>query len=434
MRKERKNIGIDRIQLNTGQLEWLPRNPRTWTQEDIDRTAASIEEDPDFLEERPILVVPFGKEYVAFGGNLRHEGCAKLGRKTAPCVVYYPESEEDYETVKRRAMKDNGSFGKWDWDTLANEWDDEPLPDWGVPAWPDENTHEEGAGTADNQSGGTGSNTETHEDDFDEEKDCIKVLCKPGDIWELGDHRLACGDSTDLETVKRLMGGVKADMVFTDPPYGVSYTDKNEFLNRIDASQRLTNPIENDNNTPTEMAAFWEKAFNNLAAVSKEKMAYYITSPQGGDLLLLLQSIANSPFSLKHMLIWNKNNHVLGRCDYNYKHEPIVYGWKKKGTHTFYGGGNFKTTVWDIPKPLKNDLHPTMKPIALVANCILDVTKEGDVVLDIFGGSGTTLIAAEQLHRKAYLMELDPHYCDVIIARWEKETGRKAVRVAEAAN
>ena len=223
-------------------------------------------------------------------------------------------------------------------------------------------------------------------------------------------------------------------MVFTDPPYGVSYTDKNEFLNRIDASQRLTNPIENDNKTPTEMAAFWEKAFNNLAAVSKEKMAYYITSPQGGDLLLLLQSIANSPFSLKHMLIWNKNNHVLGRCDYNYKHEPIVYGWKKKGTHTFYGGGNFKTTVWDIPKPLKNDLHPTMKPIALVANCILDVTKEGDVVLDIFGGSGTTLIAAEQLHRKAYLMELDPHYCDVIIARWEKETGRKAVRVAEAAN
>ena len=209
MRKERKNIGIDRIQLNTGQLDWLPRNPRTWTQEDIDRTAASIEEDPDFLEERPILVVPFRKEYVAFGGNLRHEGCAKLGRKTAPCVVYHPESEEDYETVKRRAMKDNGSFGKWDWDTLANEWDDEPLPDWGVPAWPEESATEEGTGAADNQSGSAGSNTETHEDDFDEEKDCIKVLCKPGDIWELGDHRLACGDSTDLETVKRLMGGGK---------------------------------------------------------------------------------------------------------------------------------------------------------------------------------------------------------------------------------
>lgn len=135
MRKERKNIGIDRIQLNTGQLDWLPRNPRTWTQEDIDRTAASIEEDPDFLEDRPLLVVPFKKEFVAFGGNLRHEGCAKLGRKTPPCIIYYPETDEDRETIKRRAMKDNGSFGKWDWDTLANEWDDEPLPDWGVPAW-----------------------------------------------------------------------------------------------------------------------------------------------------------------------------------------------------------------------------------------------------------------------------------------------------------
>ena len=221
-------------------------------------------------------------------------------------------------------------------------------------------------------------------------------------------------------------------MVFTDPPYGVSYTDKNEFLNRIDASQRLTNPIENDSKSPQEMAAFWEAAFNNLAEVTKDKMAYYITSPQGGDLLLLLlQSIANSPFSLKHMLIWNKNNHVLGRCDYNYKHEPIVYGWKKKGTHNFYGGGKFKTTVWDIAKPLKNDLHPTMKPIELIANCILDVTKEGDSVVDIFGGSGSTLIAAEQLNRKCYMMELDPHYCDVILARWENLTGRKAEKVKQ---
>lgn len=132
MRKERKVIGIDRIQLNTGQLDWLPRNPRTWTQFDIDRTAASIEEDPDFLEERPILVVPFGKEYVAFGGNLRREGCAAAKKPTAPCVVYYPETQEDYETIKRRAIKDNGSFGKWDWDELGNNWDDLPLTDWGI--------------------------------------------------------------------------------------------------------------------------------------------------------------------------------------------------------------------------------------------------------------------------------------------------------------
>ena len=223
-------------------------------------------------------------------------------------------------------------------------------------------------------------------------------------------------------------------MVFTDPPYGVSYTEKNEFLNRIDASKRLTNPIENDSMDPDKMASFWVKAFNVLAECTKDQMVYYITVPQGGELLLLQQSVQNSPLALKHMLIWNKNNHVLGRCDYNYKHEPIIYGWKKKGTHHFYGQGRFKTTVWDIAKPIKNDLHPTMKPVELVANAILDGSKEGDIVLDIFGGSGTTLIASEQLGRKCRMMELDPHYCDVIIARWEKMAGKSADLISNIRN
>lgn len=136
MRKERKVIGIDSIQLNEGQLDWLPKNPRQWTQSDIDKTAASIIEDPDFLEDRPLLVVPFGKEFVAFGGNLRHEGCKAAKKPNAPSMVYYPETDEDYATIKRRAMKDNGSFGSWDFDELANNWDDLPLDSWGVPSWP----------------------------------------------------------------------------------------------------------------------------------------------------------------------------------------------------------------------------------------------------------------------------------------------------------
>ena len=136
MRKERKVIAIGRIQLNEGQLDWLPKNPRQWTQTDIDKTAASIIEDPDFLEDRPLLVVPLGKEFVAFGGNLRHEGCKAAKKPTAPCMVYFPETEEDYATIKRRAMKDNGSFGSWDFDELANNWDTLPLGDWGVPSWP----------------------------------------------------------------------------------------------------------------------------------------------------------------------------------------------------------------------------------------------------------------------------------------------------------
>lgn len=412
MRKERIQAKVADLVLNKGQLEWLPKNPRQWTQTDIDLTKQSLERDPDFQEDNPLKVVelPDGKLLV-FAGNLRTTSAKALKWKTFEAIKYYPETDEDRATVKRRALLDNGSFGAWDFDALANEWDDLPLADFGVPSWEPEEKD--------------GGPTVT-EDDFNPDDATIQERCKAGDIWLLGDHRLMCGDSTDAEVVKRLMNGDLADMVFTDPPYGVSYTDKNEFLNRIGKPMAFANPIENDSQSPTEMADFWETAFNVLAECTKDKMVYYITAPQGGDLLLLLQSIFNTPFALKHMLIWNKNNHVLGRCDYNYKHEPIVYGWKKKGTHNFYGGGKFKTTVWDIDKPLKNDLHPTMKPVELVANCILDGSKAGDIVLDTFGGSGTTLIAAEQTGRKCYMMELDPHYCDVILSRWETLTGQTA--------
>lgn len=198
MRKERKELQVSKIQLNTGQLSWLPKNPREWTQTDIDRTARSIEEDPDFLEDRPILVVPFNKtSYVAFAGNLRHEGSVATKRSFVPCVIYYPETAEDYETIKRRAMKDNGSFGKWDFDALANEWDDLPLEDWGVPSF------EKPA-----EAPGVEENVAT-EDNFNERAESISVICKRGDIWELGEHRLMCGDSISLEEVQKLCGGGK---------------------------------------------------------------------------------------------------------------------------------------------------------------------------------------------------------------------------------
>ena len=195
MRKERTNIPVRVLELNTGQVDWLPRNPRQWTDDDVARTEASVREDPDFLEDRPLLVVPKGHKFVAFAGNLRLTACRKAGIEAAPCIVYHPESDEDHVTVVRRAMKDNGSFGSWDYDTLANEWGDIPLTDWGVPTWE----------AQDEQDGGAGASVT--EDDFDENDAEIHVRCKPGDVWKLGDHRLMCGDSTDLETVKKLMGG-----------------------------------------------------------------------------------------------------------------------------------------------------------------------------------------------------------------------------------
>ncbi len=249
-----------------------------------------------------------------------------------------------------------------------------------------------------------------------------------GDIWQLGNHRLMCGDSTKKEDVEKLMNGEKADMVFTDPPYGVSYADKNAYLNAISPGNRIQTKIENDHGTVPEMYELWCKIFNIVCDFSTDKCSYYICSPQGGELMMMMQAIDQSPFSLKHTIIWVKNNHVLGRCDYNYKHEPILYGWKKKGTHEFFGKGQFKTSVWEVDKPLKNDLHPTMKPIALMEEAILNSCKSNGLLFEPFCGSGSTLIACEKTNRKCYGMEIDPHYCSVIIERWQNFTGQKAIK------
>lgn len=199
MKKERKTIGAALLRVNEGQVDWLPKNPREWRKEDMEKMRRSIREDPDFLEDRPALVVPHGKGYVIFCGNFRTEGARAEGITDIPCVVYRPETDEDRMTVIRRAMKDNGSYGRFDWDILADEWDNFPLEDWGVPVWD--------AGKDEEATGGAGV-AAAREDDFDEDKDEIHVRCKRGDIWQLGDHRITCGDSVDLEVVKSVMGGV----------------------------------------------------------------------------------------------------------------------------------------------------------------------------------------------------------------------------------
>ena len=420
-------------------------NPRTITNEKFDKLINSVLVLPKMLELRPIVV---DDTFVALGGNMRYRaltavesmsidelaqrlsGLRDYNKKTETekqhLIAYWDEwkanptapiikaSELSEDERREFVIKDNIGYGDWDMDALANEWDSQDLDDWGLDVWQD---NSEDKGVAD-----------VKEDDAPNVEDIKEIRVKEGDIWILGEHRLMCGDSTSKEDVALLMNGEKADMCFTDPPYGVSYAEKNAFLNAAGTGHRLTRSIENDDKKPSEMYDIWKAAFSNIYEATKDKMSYYITAPQGGDLLLLLllQAVRDSGFSLKHQLIWNKNNHVLGRCDYNYKHEPIIYGWKIKGTHNFYGESGFTTSVWDIPKPNNSDLHPTMKPITLVAACIKDASKEGDSVIDLFGGSGTTLIAAEQLGRKCYTMELDPFYCEVIIARWEELTGKKA--------
>ena len=263
---------------------------------------------------------------------------------------------------------------------------------------------------------------EITEDDFNPEG-VVETIVQPGDIWELGNHRLMCGDSTQPEDVELLVD-YDIDLFFTDPPYGVSYADKNAFLNAISRGNRIQTPINNDHKSLIEMKEIWLKSFNNALNVATKGASYYICSPQGGELMMMMMMILEAGWELKHTIIWVKNNHVLGRSDYNYKHEPIIYGWKEGG-HKFYSKGS-EVSVWEIDKPHKSDLHPTMKPIELCARAIKNSSLVGDNVLDLFGGSGSTLIACEQLQRNCYMMELDPHYCDVIITRWETFTGQKA--------
>lgn len=405
-------ISLDLLEQNTGQIAGLPANPREWTKKEVDALAKSLRETPELFEARPIIAVPYAGKYVILGGNLRYEGCRKNRDTEAPVCVL--PKDTTVAKMKEIVIKDNGSFGAWDYDRLGNEWDDLPLPDWGVPAW-------EPAPVSGSSSDG--------EDSFDEEEAVIVCRCKAGDIWQCGEHRVMCADSSDPEAVKTLMGGVKADMVFTDPPYGVSIGDKNKTLNSVQPSGRCTANIENDTLSSDELYPILVKAMTNARENCKDDACYYVTSPQGGELGMMMMMMKDAGLPVRHMLVWKKDSATfsLGRLDYDYQHEPIFYTWTKK--HHNYRGGEYRTTVWEYPKPRKCDLHPTMKPVALVENCMRDATKEGDIVLDLFGGSGTTMIAAENLGRKARLMELDPHYCDVIIARWENATGLHAEKV-----
>ena len=249
-----------------------------------------------------------------------------------------------------------------------------------------------------------------------------------GDIWIMGDHRLMCGDSTDEEKVIKLLDNNQIDMIFSDPPYGVSYSDKNEFLNELDKGNRIQKEIKNDCMDLNETSDLWSKVFSVWNKFFLESSSYYLTGPQGGELSMMMMMMNDNGFPVRHTIIWSKNNHVLGRCDYNYKHEPILYGWKNK--HKFYGKGDHKTSVWDIDRPHKSELHPTMKPIELIENCLLNSTLKGHKVADMFGGSGSTLIACEKTNRHCLMMELDEHYCDVIVRRWQEYTGKEATHEA----
>ena len=261
-----------------------------------------------------------------------------------------------------------------------------------------------------------------------------RPITKLGDLWKLGKHRLVCGDSTDPKTYAKLMGKDKATVVFTDPPYGVSLGDKNALLNKMNHDKpgaRNEKAIQGDDLKPEALKVVLLAAFTEARKAMADDCAVFVCSPQGGGLgMMMMMMMMEAGLEVRHILNWIKNQPTfsMGRLDYDYQHEPILFTWTK--THKRKKEGAFQTSLWTVDKPRESKLHPTMKPVELPVSAILNHSDPGDLVLDIFGGSGTTLLAAERTDRQGRLVELDPGYCDVIVQRWEEATGKKAQRGA----
>ncbi len=258
------------------------------------------------------------------------------------------------------------------------------------------------------------------EDNFDIEQALNEIkepISKTGDIWILGNHRLMCGDCTNIQNVSMLMNEKKADLILTDPPYNVNYEGATK--------EELT--IQNDNLSDNEFKKLLFDSFKNMFDNARLGAAIYVfhSDTEG---INFRTAFKEAGFKLSECLVWIKNTFVMGRQDYQWKHEPILYGWKEGAAHYFIDDRT-QSTVLEFDKPIRNAEHPTMKPVDLISCLIRNSSKENNIILDLFGGSGSTLISAEQLNRKCFMMELDPKYCDVIIKRWETFTGKKAVKV-----
>lgn len=258
----------------------------------------------------------------------------------------------------------------------------------------------------------------TKEDNFDVDsayEEIEEPITKLGDIWILGNHRLMCGDSTHKDDIMRLMNNQDADMLLTDPPYNVDYVGK--------TAEALK--IKNDNMDDNQFYEFLRKVFENMYIVTKEGASIYVFHADTEG-INFRKAFKDAGFKLAECLIWKKDCFVMGRQDYQWQHEPVLYGWKEGKAHYFINDRT-QSTILEFDRPKQSTLHPTMKPIDLIAKLIKNSSRENDIILDLFGGSGSTIIAAEQLNRCCYTMELDPKYCDVIVKRWETLTNKEAI-------
>jgi DNA modification methylase len=373
-----QNVPINTVKAN-------PNNPRIIKDDKFAKLVKSINEFPQMLKLRPIVV---NDDMVVLGGNMRLKACKEAGLKDIPIIK---ASELTEQQQKEFIVKDNVGYGEWDWNDLANNWDANQLQDWGLDI-----------------PGFDAEVIEAEEDDFAVPDGGIETDIVLGDLFEIGEHRLLCGDSTDSDQVAKLMNGHKADMVFTDPPYNVDYGN----IKHPKFKQRA---IENDNMSGEDFKTFCQGFVSNIVLFCDGIVYCWAGPGKDGRIMftVLDENLHNST-----MIVWNKDQFTLGRGKYQNKHEVCWFGWNKSGS-TFTEDRTL-TNVWDFDRPKKSELHPTMKPIQIVENGLNHSSKKGDIILDLFGGSGSTMVGSHQLLRKGYLMELDPKYCQVIVDRMIK--------------
>ena len=368
---------------NIDELKVYENNPRKNDQA-VDAVANSIKE---FGFKVPVIIT---KENVIIAGHTRIKACKKLGISDVPCIIADDLSEDQIRAFR---LADNraSELADWDLDKLKVEFDNIELD---LDLFGFEELQKK-----------LGDDPE--DDDFDESEMLTdNPYSQKGDIFELNEHRVMCGDSTDPEIVKTLTNGKAVDMIFTDPPYNVDYEGATGMK------------IQNDKQKDSDFLTFLSKAFTNMADQLKAGGVVYCCHADTEG-LNFRTAFKGAGLKLSECLVWVKNSLVLGRQDYHWRHEPILYGWKEGESH-YFAEDRTQDTVWEYNKPKANDLHPTMKPIPLVARAINNSSRKGEVVLDLFGGSGTTLIACEELKRKALIMELDERYVDVIVKRYSR--------------
>jgi len=379
-------------------------NPRQLTKDQYSQLKDSIKRfglvDP--------LIVNKNKERknILVGGHQRFKIAKEMGIDEIPCV----EVDLTLDAEKELNIRLNKNVGEWDYDALANYFDVGELTDWGFSNDELQFYEEE---------------PEQGLIDDDEIPEVEEAITKEGDLWILGEHRVLCGDATKKEDVELLMDGQKANMVFTDPPYLMDF-DGGMTTNKKGNWKKSYNSkhggIKNDKIEKSKESDFLNSFNQNIKDVTIG--SFYICFYRL-KLDQFFKSLNDVGIKVRTLITWDKGNHTMSNSDYWSKCEHIFYGWIDK--HNFYGKSDYD--IWNIPRTKKNDLHPTMKPIDLITKAINNSSLKDNIVLDPFLGSGSTLIAAEKTNRKCYGMELDPHYCDVIVKRWEEFTGKKAERI-----